>query len=78
MAEGNGPKAFMSVRKAEKQLWAMLQKGSLKASGIPTDTTSGLRMEISALDWLELVTVLQEVQNYPGKGDEVRRQWWPW
>ena len=61
----------MSVREAEKQLWAMLQKGNLKASGI--DRRRGRRVEIPALDWLELVPVLQDVQD-PGKGDEVRRR----
>ena len=37
-------------------------------------TTTGLHVEIPALDWLELEPVLQDVQSYPGKGDEVRRR----
>lgn len=56
----------MSVKDAREALWMALREGFFAASGI--DTQSGRRVEISALEWHELVPV--EAKN---ETDEVRR-----
>ena len=71
----NGSKASMSGREAEEQLWAMLQGGKLKATGIDTTTSTSRAkrpVKIPAREWRELKLVVPDVQG-PGKVDEVRR-----
>jgi hypothetical protein len=61
----NGKPPIMTVEESCEALWSALREGFFAASAV--DTQSGRRVEISALDWHELVAVQGRAER-----DEVR------